>query len=275
MNEVNASTATDYRTSRAFMLQPVATADAAVTGASSLSTRANAPPVAVRDEKLLLVDFENVPQFSLAQVRRDVRIVIYVGASQKSIPVELVTAAQPWGERLQWQHVNASGPNALDFFIACKLGQVLETARHTQCLVLSKDKGFDPLIRHLNSLGLKCVRVERMGPVPPEPESAKASLPKRQPRPPAPPAKPSPPATTKPPPSAQPPVKPANAYERILAGLRKSPAQARPMRRATLKNHVSAMTQKKLSDAEIDKLIAKLQSEKCVSFNGEKIVYTL
>ena len=257
------------------MLQPVTTTDSTMTGAPALPIRAATSPAGVRDEKLLLVDFENVPQFSLTQVRHDVCIVIYVGASQKAIPVELVAAAQPWGERLQWQRVNASGPNALDFFIACKLGQVLETARHTQCLVLSKDKGFDPLIRHLNDLGLKCARVERMGPAPPKPESVKTPAPKQPPSPPAPPAKPKPPAAANPIAPAQPIAKPVNAYDRALANLRKSPTQSRPGKRETLKNHIANLTQKKLSDAEMEKLITKLQSEKRIAFNGEKVVYTL
>lgn len=251
------------------------TADARMTGASTPPVRITASPVGVHGEKLLLVDFENVPQFSLAKVKHDVRIIIYVGASQKSIPVELVAAAQSWGNRLQWQRVSANGPNALDFFIACKLGQMLEVARHTQCLVLSKDKGFDPLIRHLNSLGLKCARVERMGPVAPKPEPAKTPTPKPQPTPPVPPATPKPsvaPLSVTP---AQAAAKPVNAYDRALANLRKSPTQSRPGKRGTLKNHLANVTQKKLTDAELEKLIARLQSEKRITFDGEKIKYTL
>lgn len=257
------------------MSQSATTTVTAMTEAPALPVHVAPSPAAIRGEKLLLVDFENVPQFSLAQVRHDVRIVIYVGASQKTIPVELVAAAQPWGERLQWQRVNANGPNALDFFIACKLGQVLETARHTQCLVLSKDKGFDPLIRHLNGLGLKCVRVERMGTAPPKPEPLKASAPKQQATPPAPTEKPKPSAATNPTTPAQPRAKPANAYERVLANLRKSPTQSRPGKQEKLKNHIANLTQKKLSDSEMEKLVAKLQSEKRITIIGEKVVYTL
>ena len=256
------------------MTQPIGFTQTTTTEFPAPAIRAAVPSVPGKIEKLLLVDFENVPQFTLAKVAKDVSIVIYVGVSQKAIPVELVEAAQPWGDRIQWQRVDASGPNALDFFIACKLGQVLESARHTHCLVLSKDKGFDPLIRHLNGQGLKCMRVERIGPAPTT--VPKAPVVVSQPTKPTPPASPSPPI--KPAAIAQPaaptPAQPATHYDRVLTHLRKAP-RTRPTTRKTLKNHVSSLTQKKLSDTELNKLIAKLQSEKRIAFSGEKVTYTL
>lgn len=88
-------------------------------------------------EQLYLVDFENVP-----------------GVNQKSVPLELVSATQRFGDRLEWRRVDASGHNALDFFIARELGRVQEKASGTTCAVISNDKGFDPLLRHLNAAGV-------------------------------------------------------------------------------------------------------------------------
>jgi len=48
----------------------------------------------------------------------------------------------------------------LDFQIAFELGRTFETAPDTECFVLSGDKGFDPLLNHLNSNGMACKRVE-------------------------------------------------------------------------------------------------------------------
>ena len=56
-------------------------------------------------EKLLLVGFENVQRFDMARLDNDVRIVIYVGASQKSVPIELVKRLQELGGRVEWQKV--------------------------------------------------------------------------------------------------------------------------------------------------------------------------
>lgn len=261
----------------------------------------NVPAAPVKQKMLLLVDFENVPKFSLADAAKDesVSIIIYVGASQKAIPLDLVTTAQPWGDRIHWQPIDASGPNALDFFIACKLGQVLETSRHTVCIVLSKDKGFDPLIRHLSKLGLKCARLERIGPAPQPASKTPAAAP--QPSTPVtspkilPPTAGSPKATIiKSPPkkakaaskSAATSVttsKPASlvtknnisaAYERIVTTLRNS-AKARPAKRTTLKKHISAMFQNNITDAEVEKIIALLETSNRIKLTDGNVTYKL
>ena len=101
-------------------------------------------------EKLLLVDFENVQHVDLSRLDDKFRVTIFVGASQKSVPIELAKNLQNFGNRVDWQKVEGNGSNALDFFIACQLGRVLEMSPQLHCIVLSKDKGFDPLLRHLS-----------------------------------------------------------------------------------------------------------------------------
>jgi hypothetical protein len=96
-------------------------------------------------EKLLLVDFENVQQVDLSQLDDTFHIIVFVGANQKSVPIELVKNLQGLGNRVAWQKVDGNGSNALDFFIACELGRVRERSPQSRCIVLSKDKGFDPL----------------------------------------------------------------------------------------------------------------------------------
>lgn len=98
-------------------------------------------------QELLLVDFENVQQVNLSHLGDSMDVVIFVGATQKAVPIELVTAAQKLGTRVKWQRVEGNGNNALDFHIACHLGRVLEKSPQLHCIVLSKDKGFDPLLR--------------------------------------------------------------------------------------------------------------------------------
>ena len=113
-------------------------------------------------QKLLVVDFENVQQVDLARLDDSFQRIIFVGAAQKSLPIELVTNAPKLGSRIEWQRVDANGSNALDFVIACQLGRVLERSPQLQCIVLSKDKGFDPLLRHLNKTGLQCKRLNSL-----------------------------------------------------------------------------------------------------------------
>ena len=190
-------------------------------------------------QKLLLVDFENVQQVDLARLDDSFQIIIFVGAAQKSIPIELVTNAQKLGSRIEWQRVDANGSNALDFFIACQLGRVLERSPHLQCIVLSKDKGFDPLLRHLNKTGLKCKRLNSLLELDP-----KAAAQPEEPN-----------------------------YKRVIEVLGKSEKKSRPRKRKTLSQHISSIFQKKLPQAEVDRLIDILFANKMISETNDTITY--
>jgi hypothetical protein len=85
--------------------------------------------------------------------------MIFYGTTQKKLPEELVVQAQPLGPRLKWVKIAGQGPNALDFHIAFYLGQILTDRPTSECAVLSRDTGFEPLMRHLHALGRTCRRV--------------------------------------------------------------------------------------------------------------------
>jgi len=190
-------------------------------------------------QQLLLVDFENVQQVDLARLDDSFQIIIFVGAAQKSIPIELVTNAQKLGSRIEWQRVDANGSNALDFFIACQLGRVLERSPQLQCIVLSKDKGFDPLLRHLTKTGLKCKRLNSLLELDP-----KAAAQPEEPN-----------------------------YKRVIEVLGKSEKKSRPRKRKTLSQHISSIFQKKLPQAEVDRLIDILFANKMISETNDTITY--
>ena len=88
--------------------------------------------------------------------------MVFYGVTQKKLPEDLVVQAQPLGARLQWIKIAGQGPNALDFHIAYYLGARLTVSPKTHCFVLSKDTGFDPLVRHLHALGHTCRRVRSL-----------------------------------------------------------------------------------------------------------------
>jgi len=111
-------------------------------------------------KKLLLVDFENVHKLDTSGLDADFHVVIFVGAGQKPPKLGREPQRKPTRPEIEFQSVNGYGRNALDFHIAFYLGRVFETARLTPCFVLSRDKGFDPLLRHLNETGLSCRRLE-------------------------------------------------------------------------------------------------------------------
>jgi len=188
-------------------------------------------------QKLLLVDFENVQQVDLARLDDSFQLIIFVGAAQKSMPIELVTNAQKLGSRIEWQRVDAHGSNALDFVIACQLGRVLERSPQRQCIVLSKDQGFDPLLRHLNKTGLQCHRLNSLLELDP-----KAAAQPEEPH-----------------------------YKRVIEVLGKSEKKSRPRKRNTLSQHIASIFQKKLPPAEVDRLIDIVVANKMISETNDTI----
>jgi hypothetical protein len=181
--------------------------------------------------KLLLVDYENVQQVELARLDEGFRVIIFVGVSQKSVPIELVTSAQKLGSRVEWQKVTGDGRNALDFFIALHLGRVIERSPRPDVVILSKDKGFDPLLKYLNANGLKARRVSSLS----ELQAGTAA-----------------------------PVQDPN-LKRVVELLGKSDKRSRPRKRRTLAQAISAMHQKKLSRPDIDRIINSLFALKLIS----------
>lgn len=114
-----------------------------------------APPQKIR---YLLIDFENVQKVDISKTAGDVHILIFMGENQKNIPAELVIHGQKLGSRLEWKKIQGNGKNALDFVIAYYLGRLFNKYPQAQCTVLSKDTGFDPLIKLLKLESRDCRR---------------------------------------------------------------------------------------------------------------------
>jgi hypothetical protein len=109
-------------------------------------------------EQFVLVDFENVQKFDLARLPAQARIKVFVGQTQSKLPTALVQQAQALGSRLTWVTIDGNGRNALDFHIACHLGEGICKSPQAEFVILSNDKGFDPLVRHIKARGFKCRR---------------------------------------------------------------------------------------------------------------------
>ena len=211
----------------------------------------------------LLVDYENVHEVNLGALAEDFQVTIFVGHSQNSLPFNLVRSAQRLGTRLIWFKADANGNNALDFHIAYSLGCLLTGAPQLEVFILSKDTGYDPLVRYLVNKGRKVRRIASFqeiallaaappapapnAPPTPAPKLAHADVPK------------TPPVTPpKAPPSEAPkaPAQPPDPqYGRVLELLGKSPKNARPRKRTTLSQHIANMFQMKLKDHEVKRLV--------------------
>ncbi len=112
---------------------------------------------------ILFIDYENVTQVKLSSLQQpNLKIFIFVGCAQVKIPFELVREAHQLGASVEWIGVEGTGPNALDFHIVFYLGQISLRSPTSNYIILSRDRGFDPLIQHLAKLGIACRRIERL-----------------------------------------------------------------------------------------------------------------
>lgn len=201
-----------------------------------------------RPKKLLLVDYENVQKVDLDLLGDDFEVLIFVGVLQKNVPMQLVSQAQEFGERCHWLQVTGQGPNALDFFIAYHLGRVRETNPSAHCVVLSKDKGFDPLLAHLNASGLSCERVASLDGAEEQVEQA-AARPKRS------------------------GVPDDQVYNLLMTRLSCLKPEARPRNRSALGNFLRANCSVKIAKNRLNDLIQQMQAAKRISMKGTKIAY--
>ena len=107
----------------------------------------------------VLIDLENVQPKNLSVLAgHDFRVLVFVGEKQTKIPFELAVAIQALGANSEYIKINGNGPNALDFHIAYYIGEFSQAHDNSYFHIISKDRGFDPLIRHLKS---KKVRAQR------------------------------------------------------------------------------------------------------------------
>ena len=114
-------------------------------------------------KKLLLVDFENVQAIGdLSLIHNSFHIIVFIGANQKKVTTELLVKTQKLGARLEWKQVEGHGKNALDFYISFQLGKALEKEPNRECVIFSKDKGFDTLLAGLTKDGRNCRRIESL-----------------------------------------------------------------------------------------------------------------
>jgi hypothetical protein len=110
--------------------------------------------------QFVLIDFENVQPANLDGLKKGLHhIRVFVGESQSKISLGTAKALQSFGSDADYIQITGSGSNALDFHLAFYLGRLSLQHPQASFIIVSKDTGFDPLVRHLNRLGTACRRV--------------------------------------------------------------------------------------------------------------------
>jgi len=164
------------------------------------------------NDTILLVDYQNVRDSGLKDLPPHRRLVLFVGKGQKP-KADFVQDAMRRGSRVDLVPIAEDGNNNLDFHLAFYFGKLLVEEPYGEFIVISNDQDFDPLVRHVESLGIAC---ERKGTLRAAPARAQRSAPVAKPAA-TPPAKPAQRKATTPKAAARPapaPKAPAVAAKR-------------------------------------------------------------
>jgi hypothetical protein len=191
----------------------------------------------------VLIDYENVQPPDLSALEQEhFRVLMFVGSHQTKIPYEIAEALQRMGVNGKYVKASGSGPNALDFHIAFYLGELSAKEPEAYFHIVSKDVGFDPLVKHLKARKLFAARVKEIGDIPLLRASNAKSVSER--------------------------------LAVILDALQRRGA-AKPRTLATLTSTIKALFQKQLSDDETTGLLTEMQAQGYVAVKGTRVSYNM
>jgi len=115
----------------------------------------------------VLIDFENVHPSNLEVLKlHPFKVFVFVGSNQAKVPFDLAAAMQALGDAGQYVKISGSSKNALDFHIAYYVGELAAEEPGAFFHIISRDTGFDPLIKHLKSKKIKVRRARDLVEIP-------------------------------------------------------------------------------------------------------------
>lgn len=186
----------------------------------------------------VFIDFENVPSIRLTGFTGgSVRVTILIGEKQKRLDTALVEQLLQHAANVNFVRLESSGRNALDFTLAYYVGRTVAAAPTTRVYVISRDKGFDPLIEHLNRNQINAARFESFAELP---FLTPATLPT------------------------------STLLDEVVTHLEMHP-DSRPKRRRTLLSHLRA-NYGKLTEAEAEDVIGQLSQRNLIAIDAKGAV---
>ncbi|WP_427453930.1 PIN domain-containing protein [Litorimonas sp. WD9-15] len=192
----------------------------------------------------VLIDFENVQPKNLNVLKGEhFKIYLFLGAKQTRIDVPLATAMHEFGpERARYIRVSETRANALDFHMTYYLGQLVTRDPDAYFHLITKDKGFDPLIDHLMLENINVRRREALADIPISNISKDADLDEK--------------------------------FDAIIKNLI-GRGQAKPRTEKTLKNVMRNVFKEGLTKTEVNALYNKLTASNYITSSDNKISYSL
>ncbi len=191
----------------------------------------------------VLIDFENVQPKNLEILEsHPFKVFVFVGENQTKVPYELAAAIQTLGANAKYIQISGNGQNALDFHIAYYVGDLAAKDPEANFHIITRDTGFDPLIRHLKGRNIRIQRERDLAEIPVLRMSNATSDDER-----------------------------IAAIVRNLAGR----GQSRPRKVRTLANTINSLFAEQLEETELLSLVEELQERKYIVVNQSNVSYKL
>ncbi len=191
----------------------------------------------------VFIDLENIQPDNLKILfdhPNPIKVFVFVGANQNKIAYDMVIAMQQLAENAEYIKISAIGSNALDFHIAFYIGQLSIQDPKAHFHIISKDKGYDPLIQHLKEKNIWIQRESNLTNIP--------ILKKHH--------------------------TPINNNEKIMTILKKLSSQkAKPKTVNSLMNSVDSFFGKKLNKEKVILLVNELQRRKYIEIEKNNVSY--
>jgi hypothetical protein len=185
----------------------------------------------------IFVDYENVQDLDLDLIAgKPVKVFFIVGQRQKSLPTILSKQIHKYHDQVGWIESEGASRNALDLVLAYRVGVQAKADPEGYFHVLSKDKDYDALIKHLRAQDLRACRDEVFSKVSALVELSKMTL--------------------------------AEKVEWVIERMAKNQA-SRPKTKKTLMANIHAICRKELSAEEVEKILNRLVALKKVEIDAE------
>ena len=186
--------------------------------------------------KFVYVDYENMNNLKKCP-KIDGKYFFFIGEKQASVPKSLVVSSND--SDVEWIEIVGSGKNALDFHIAYYLAKN-DSEKDVSHYILSKDKGFDPLVSFINKKhNSKIVkRIISLNDLVVVSQKSTDMMPTKE------------------------------QYEKVLNNLKGITKSKRPKTEAKLKAHIQAYGKDKWSDDDIQNILDELYRKGNISKGG-------
>jgi len=198
----------------------------------------------------ILIDFENVQPENLSLLRGgDFKILAFVGALQTKLPRALVLQLQSLGDLAEYVEIEGSGRNALDFHLAYYLGRLVAENPGAGFHIITRDTGFDLLIKHLKTKKISCQRYSSLNEIPGLKRASVAPVPSKVKLEPVP-----------------------HVVKKVIATLAKN-AAARPRTLKKLRSFLKPFLGTQATDADISEVVGELGRSGVLTVTDDKITY--